>query len=84
MQPDGEGRLIRADDIESRSIQRRTFLGRFGTMAALSGLLGYTLGCENTDSCDTDRGDSVTEDSDSSDEPMVDADFGDPCDSDGV
>lgn len=74
---------ITPDDIEVRSIQRRTFLGRFGAMAALSGMLGYTVGCENTDSCDDDQGDSVTSDSDSSDAPNVDSDFGDPCDSDG-
>ena len=70
---------IRPEDIEARSIERRTFLGRFGTMAALSGLLGYTLGCENTDSCDADQGDMVSSDSDGSDAPVVDSDFGDPC-----
>ena len=75
---------ISPDDIESRSIERRTFLGRFGTMAALSGLLGYTLGCEPTDSCDADDGDPVTSDADDSDPPVVDSDFGDACDSDGV
>ena len=53
-------------------------------MAGLSGLLGYTVGCENTDSCDADEGDPVRSDSDQSDEPLVDSDFGDPCDSDGV
>jgi hypothetical protein len=75
---------IRAEDIESRSIQRRTFLGRFGAMAGLSGLLGYTLGCEPTDSCDSDEGDPVTFDSDATDAKAVDSDFGDGCDSDGV
>lgn len=53
-------------------------------MAGLSGLLGYTVGCENTDSCDADEGDQIVSDSDSSDTPVVDSDFGDPCDSDGV
>lgn len=80
----GSKRLVRAEDIESRSIHRRSFLGRFGAMAGLSALLGYTVGCENTDSCDADEGDAVTSDSDSSDPPVVDSDFGDPCDSDGV
>ena len=76
--------MIRADDIASRTIRRRTFLGRFGVAAGLSGLLGWTLGCENTDSCDNDEGDSITSDSDGSDGPVVDSDFGDECDSDGV
>lgn len=75
---------ITAEDIETRSIRRRTFLGRFGAMAALSGLLGYAVGCEPTDSCDGDEGDSVRSDSDNTDEPIVDSDFADPCDSDGV
>lgn len=75
---------IRPEDIHSRSIQRRTFLGRFGAMAGLSGLIGYTLGCENTDSCDSDVNDPITSDSDQSDPPVVDSDVEDPCDSDGV
>jgi hypothetical protein len=84
MEP-GEARSsIRAEDIESRTIHRRTFLGRFGAMAGLSGLLGYTLGCEPTDSCDSDVNDPITSDSDSSDAPTVDSDFADGCDSDGV
>lgn len=82
---EGEGRsAINAEDIESRTIERRTFLGRFGFAAGLSGLLGYTLGCEPTDSCDSDSGDSITEDADQSDAPRVDSDFGDGCDQDGV
>jgi hypothetical protein len=53
-------------------------------MAGLSGLLGYTVGCESGDSCDTDEGDPIRSDSDGTDEPVADSDFGDPCDSDGV
>ena len=75
---------IREEDITARSIQRRTFLGRFGAMAGLSGLLGYTLGCEPTDSCDSDESDRVSADSDLSDSPVTDSDFSDPCDSDGA
>ena len=75
---------IRADDVESRTIRRRTFLGRFGAVAGLSGFVGFTLGCETTDSCDSDVNDPITSDSDVSDAPAVDADFADPCDSDGV
>ena len=82
-QPGGRP-VIHEDDIRSQSIQRRTFLGRFGAVAGLSGFLGFTLGCENTDSCDSDQRDPVRSDSDGSDEPIVDADFADPCDSDGV
>jgi hypothetical protein len=84
MQPDERPSSIRADDIESRTIVRRTFLGRFGAMAGLSGLLGYTLGCEPTDSCDSDVNDPIMSDSDQSDPPVVDSDFADGCDSDGV
>lgn len=84
MQEDDPKPAIRPDDIRSRSIERRTFLGRFGAMAGLSGLLGYTLGCENTDSCDTDVNDPITSDSDSTDEPVFDSDFADQCDQDGV
>lgn len=75
---------IRPEDIESRSIRRRTFLGRFGALAGLSGFAGFALGCEPTDSCDEDQGDPPTSDSDGSDSPVVDQDFADPCDQDGV
>lgn len=75
---------IREEDVHARSIQRRTFLGRFGVMAGLSGLLGYTVGCENTDSCDSDVNDPITYDSDGSDDPHVDSDYADGCDQDGV
>jgi hypothetical protein len=84
MTPGGDGTSIRADDITSRSIHRRTFLGRFGAMAGLSGLVGFTIGCEPTDSCDSDVNDPITSDSDSSDPPSVDSDFADQCDADGV
>lgn len=76
---------IRPEDIESRSIERRTFLGRFGALAGLSGFVGFTLGCEPTDSCDGDQGgDPIRYDEDGTDDPIVDQDFGDPCDQDGV
>ena len=70
---------IRPDDIRSRSIERRTFLGRFGAMAGLGGLLGYTVGCEHTDPCDSDVGDEIASDSDGTDAPVVDSDYADPC-----
>jgi hypothetical protein len=78
-------RIIREDDVETRTIQRRTFLGRFGAAAGIAGILGFAMGCENTDSCDSDSGDSVMGDSDQTDpEPSTDSDAGDPCDTDGV
>jgi len=70
---------IRPEDIRSRSIERRTFLGRFGAMAGLGGLLGYTVGCEGSSSCDSDTGDAIMHDSDGTDEPIADADYADPC-----
>ena len=70
---------IRPEDIRARTIERRTFLGRFGAMAGLAGVLGYTAGCETGNSCDTDVADEITSDSDGSDAPVVDADFADPC-----
>ena len=75
---------IREEDVEARTIRRRTFLGRFGAAAGVAGFLGWTVGCEGTDSCDEDEGDEIVSDSDQSDDPVVDSDFGDPCDSDGV
>ena len=74
MEPD----KIHPDDIRSRSIERRTFLGRFGVMAGLSGLLGYTAGCEHA-SCDADVADEITYDADGTDDPHVDSDSQDPC-----
>jgi hypothetical protein len=69
---------ITPEDIESRGIERRTFLGRFGAMAALGGLLGYAAGCE-TASCDSDVGDEPSSDSDETDAVVVDQDFADFC-----
>lgn len=70
---------IREDDVEARPIERRAFLGRFGAVAGMAGLLGWTVGCgESSDSCDQDTGDPVDQDPTDS----VDSDFGDPCDAD--
>jgi hypothetical protein len=79
MQPPDENPKIREEDVESRPIERRAFLGRFGAVAGMAGLLGWTVGCsEGSDSCDQDDGDPV--DTDPTD--GVDSDSGDPCDSD--
>lgn len=82
--PGEERSSIREEDVRSRSIRRRAFLERFGVAAGMTGLLGLTAGCERTDSCDADEGDPIMADSDQVDEPVVDADAGDPCDADGV
>lgn len=77
---------IREEDIETRSIQRRTFLGRFGVAAGLVGIAGWTAGCEagQSDPADTDSGDPSLSDSDPDDpvSPDEDSDMGDPADSD--
>jgi hypothetical protein len=74
-----KGPAIREEDVEARTIQRRTFLGRFGAVAGLVGLVGFTTGCGNeSDSADSDFGDSA--DVDPTD--AVDSDTGDPADSD--
>jgi hypothetical protein len=70
---------IREDDIETRSIERRTFLGRFAVATGLAGLVGWTAACgSESDSADTDSGDPVDQDP----TDAVDSDFGDPADSD--
>jgi ferric-dicitrate binding protein FerR (iron transport regulator) len=76
-------RSIREEDIASRPVERRAFLGRFGLVAGMAGLMGWTAGCgqggqSTSDSCDTDPGDPA--DADPSD--PADSDSGDPCDSD--
>ena len=77
---------IREDDVDARTIRRRTFLGRFGAVAGIAGLLGWTVGCEGTDSCDQDeaQADQLAADQDGSDPITADSDFGDACDADGV
>ena len=79
MKDDKKAPAIREEDVETRSIERRTFLGRFGVAAGLVGIVGWTAGCgSESDSVDSDSGDPA--DSDPTD--SVDSDFGDPADSD--
>ncbi len=71
--------MIREEDVQSRNIERRTFLGRLGTAA---GLLAWTAACaqDDTDSQPTDTDsqptdtDSQPSDSDSSDSDSSDSD----------
>lgn len=70
---------IREEDIESTSIERRTFLGRFAVATGLAGVIGFTAACgSESDSADTDSGDPVDQDPTDS----FDTDRGDPADSD--
>jgi hypothetical protein len=79
MKDDKKAPAIREEDVETRSIERRTFLGRFGVAAGLVGIVGWTSGCESaSDSVDSDFGDPADFDPTDS----VDSDFGDPRDSD--
>lgn len=84
MQPTEDAPVIREEDVEARAIERRAFLGRFGAAAGIAGVLGFVMGCENTDSCDSDMRDPPMSDQDQTDLPSTDSDTGDPCDSDGV
>ena len=45
MDPKPAGKPILAKDIQAKSIERRTFLGRFGVAAGAAGILGWTTGC---------------------------------------
>lgn len=80
MQSSDESPKIREEDVESRPIERRAFLGRFGAVAGMAGLLGWTAGCSDnsSDACDQDSGDPVDQDPGD----PADSDLGDPCDSD--
>lgn len=57
---------IREEDIESRSILRRSFLGRFAVAAGATVLFGSTVGCPsrgyNYTPCDSDTGDRADSD----------------------
>jgi hypothetical protein len=80
MKESDERSVIREDDVESRPIERRAFLGRFGAVAGMAGLLGWTAACsdDSSDACDQDTGDPADDDP----TDQADSDLGDPCDSD--
>jgi len=84
VQPPEDSRVIREEDVEVRAIERRMFLGRFTAAAGIAGVLGFMMGCENTDSCDSDMRDPPMTDTDQTDVARTDSDTGDPCDTDGV
>ena len=50
-----EETLITENDVQSSSIERRTFLGRFGLAAGLIGMAGMTQACGSGAASDSDQ-----------------------------
>ena len=50
-----EETLITENDVQSSSIERRTFLGRFGLAAGLIGIAGMTQACGSGAASDSDQ-----------------------------
>ena len=50
-----EETLITENDVQSSSIERRTFLGRFGLVAGLIGIAGMTQACGSGAASDSDQ-----------------------------
>ena len=50
-----EETLITENDVQSSSIGRRTFLGRFGVAAGLIGIAGMTQACGSGAASDSDQ-----------------------------
>ena len=50
-----EETLITEEDIHSSSIERRTFLGRFGLAAGIIGIAGMTQACGSGTASDSDQ-----------------------------
>ena len=57
--------VVTEADITPRSIERRTFLGRFGVAVGLAGMVGLTQACGGGEASDSDG--AAASDSDSSD-----------------
>ena len=68
---DNELPAISEGDIEATTIERRTFLGRFGVVAGLVGIAGVAQAC-STAASDAEGG--AASDSDAAAEPASDAD----------
>ena len=50
-----EDTLITENDVQSSSIERRTFLGRFGLAAGIIGIAGITQACGSGAASDSDQ-----------------------------
>ena len=81
-----EEQMIKEEDVESRSIERRTFLGRFGAAVGITGVLALSAACGQGSSesaaSDSDSSDSDSSDSDSSEPAASDSDSSEPAASD--
>jgi hypothetical protein len=75
-------RTISPEDIHARDVPRRSFFRGLGTVAGAFFVAGATAGCESSDNCDNDVGDTVRADSDPTDPVRADSDTTDSCDSD--
>lgn len=80
MKPDKKRPSIREEDVDATTIERRTFLGRFGVAAGLASLAGWTTACgESSTVSDVADTDGDPADADPTDAADTD---GDPADSD--
>ena len=86
-----EEQMIKEEDVESRSIERRTFLGRFGAAVGITGVLALSAACgqgssesaaSDSDSSDSDSSEPAASDSDSSEPAASDSDSSDSDSSD--
>ena len=75
-----EETLITENDVQSSSIERRTFLGRFGLAAGLIGIAGMTQACGSGAASDSDQ----MEASDSDQMEASDSDQMEASDSDQI
>ena len=64
---------ITRDEVESSSIKRRTFLGRFGLAAGLIGIVGMTQACGSGAASDPDGVASDSDQMEASDSDQVEA-----------
>ena len=58
-----EDTLITENDVQSSSIERRTFLGRFGLAAGIIGIAGMTQACGSGAASDSDQMEASDSDS---------------------
>ena len=64
---------ITRDEVESSSIKRRTFLGRFGLAAGLIGIAGMTQACGSGAASDPDAAASDSDQMEASDSDQMEA-----------